>query len=51
MQDELPPGLLEHIDALEKPENQGEGFGPVDWLWLLILGVIGPALLMWWGWQ
>lgn len=51
MQEEYPPGLLERLDALENAAEQGEGFGFLDWIWLLLLGAIGPALLLWWGWQ
>jgi hypothetical protein len=35
---------------LEVEANQGSGFSAVDWFWLLTLGVIGPALLLYWGW-
>ena len=47
----IPPELERRITALEQPENQGDGFGTKDWIWLLVLGVIGPALLLIWGWQ
>lgn len=47
----LEPELERRIAALERTENQGAGFGTADWLWLLALGVIGPALLLIWGWS
>ena len=47
----ISPELEQRIAALERPENQGEGFGTKDWIWLMLLGVIGPALLLIWGWQ
>ncbi len=47
----LPPELERRILELENPENQGEGFTGTDWAWLLILGVIGPILLLIWGWN
>jgi hypothetical protein len=47
----LPPELERRILELEDPENQGEGFTGTDWVWLMILGVIGPILLLLWGWN
>lgn len=46
----LPPELERRIAELENPANQGEGFQTIDWIWLLLLGVIGPVLLLIWGW-
>jgi hypothetical protein len=46
----LPPELERRIKELEDPANQGAGFTAVDWMWLAILGVIGPAILLIWGW-
>jgi hypothetical protein len=46
----LHPELERRVAELEQPDNQGDGFTGVDWLWLLLLGVIGPAALLWWGW-
>lgn len=47
----LHPELERRIKALEQESNQGEGFSGTDWLWLAILGVIGPVLLLIWGWM
>jgi hypothetical protein len=32
-------------------ERRIAGFAPIDWFWLIALGVVGPALLLYWGWQ
>jgi len=49
--DALHPELERRIRALESEANQGEGFTGTDWLWLMILGIIGPVLLLIWGWM
>jgi hypothetical protein len=46
----LHPELERRIAELENPENQGAGFGSVDWIWLAVLGVILPVGLLIWGW-
>jgi hypothetical protein len=46
----LPPELERRISELEDPANQGDGFTGADWVWLWALGVIGPVLLLIWGW-
>lgn len=46
----IPPELERRISELEDPANQGGGFTGIDWLLLLLTGVIGPALLLIWGW-
>ncbi len=48
--DGLHPDLERRIAELEVEANQGTGFSAVDWFWLLTLGAIGPALLLYWGW-
>ncbi|MGE3229464.1 MAG: hypothetical protein AB7J30_08505 [Hyphomicrobium sp.] len=50
MADGLQPELERRIAELETESNQGGGFTAVDWIWLLLLGVIGPAALLVWGW-
>jgi hypothetical protein len=45
----LHPELERRIKALEQDGNQGDSFTGSDWLWLAILGIIGPALLLIWG--
>ncbi len=47
----MPPELERRISELEKPENQGSGFTAVDWILLAVTGVIGPGLLLIWGWN
>jgi len=42
--------LERRLSELEKPENQGTGFTLGDWIFLLAAGVVGPALLLIWGW-
>jgi hypothetical protein len=44
------PELEARLLHLQETENQGEGFLKVDWIWLLILGVLGPIGLIIWGW-
>jgi hypothetical protein len=46
----LPAGLERRITELEDPANQGEGFTGLDWALLLLTGVVGPVLLLIWGW-
>ena len=46
----LHPELERRIAILEDPANQGASFGTRDWVWLALLGVIGPVLLLIWGW-
>lgn len=46
----IPDELERRISELEKPENQGEGLTRGDWLFLAATGVIGPVLLLIWGW-
>lgn len=48
---ELHPDLERRIALLENEVNQGASFTGVDWLWLLGLGVVGPVLLLIWGWM
>lgn len=49
-QEALHPELERRLAVLEKPENQGASFGAIDWVWLAVLGAVGPALLLMWGW-
>ena len=46
----LPDELERRIAELENPANQGGGFTAVDWAWLAALGIVGPVLLLIWGW-
>ena len=49
--EQLPAELERRISELENPANLGEGFTGADWIWLALLGVIGPVLLLIWGWM
>lgn len=46
----FPPELERRISELEDPANQGDGFTGADWAWMWVLGVIGPVILLIWGW-
>jgi hypothetical protein len=46
----LHPDLERRVAELEIETNQGDGFTGADWLWLAALGVIGPVLILMWGW-
>lgn len=46
----FPTDLELRIRYLENPTHQGRGFLKVDWIWLIGLGVVGPLLLILWGW-
>lgn len=43
---ELHPELERRIRALENVSEQGAGFTAQDWLWLIVLGVLVPALIL-----
>lgn len=47
---EIHPELERRLSELEKPSSLGSGFTATDWLWLAALGVVGPALMLIWGW-
>lgn len=47
----LHPDLERRIAALESTANQRSGFTGRDWIWLIILGIVGPILLLIWGWM
>lgn len=47
----LPSELEARIAEVERPENQGSGFTGMDWFLLALTGVIGPVLLLVWGWN
>lgn len=48
---QLDPELERRIAELENEANQGHGFTAVDWFWLVAFGVVGPVLLLIWGWM
>jgi hypothetical protein len=42
--------LEKRLDALASSDQQGEDFDGRSWAWLLLLGVILPAVLILIGW-
>lgn len=46
----LPAELERRLTELEKPENQGAGLSLADWVFLLVAGLLGPVILLFWGW-
>jgi hypothetical protein len=45
-----PPELEARVAALEHESGQGRDFDAVSWCWLLLLGVLLPAVLLLLGW-
>ena len=50
MAEHLHPDLERRIRALENESEQGAGFTAQDWLWLIALGIILPAIVLFLGW-
>lgn len=46
----LPPELAERLAAIEANEGSRQGFDRRSWLWLLLLGVVVPAIALVFGW-
>lgn len=42
--------LEKRLAELERIGSSESGFSATDWIWLIGLGVVGPALLLVWGW-
>lgn len=51
MTETLPPELERRIAELEQVENQGAGFTTIDWALLVLFGLVGPILILIWGWN
>ena len=45
----LPPELEERVSTLEVSES-GEDFDAISWYWMILLGLIGPGVLLVVGW-
>jgi hypothetical protein len=45
----LPPELEERVSTLEESES-GEDFDAIAWYWMILLGLIGPGVLLVVGW-
>jgi hypothetical protein len=50
MRDQLPAELERRIEALER-ESGAQDIDRRGWLWLVLLGIVIPALLIILGWQ
>jgi hypothetical protein len=47
----LDPELERRVAALESPgTDAGSDFDAASWFWMLLLGVVGPVILLLWGW-
>ena len=46
----LDPELERRIAALESGTDAGADFDVRSWLWMVLLGIVGPAALLVWGW-
>jgi hypothetical protein len=46
----LDPELELRVAALESGAEAGTDFDAASWLWMVMLGVVGPAVLLLWGW-
>ncbi len=50
MATQLDPELERRIALMEGGAEQGAGFTGIDVFWLLLTGVVGPIVLLAWGW-
>ena len=48
--EELDPELERRVAALESGAEAGTDFDAASWFWMVMLGVVGPAVLLLWGW-
>ena len=46
----LGRALEDRIAALENLRDADTGFDAASWFWLVLLGILGPAALLVWGW-
>jgi hypothetical protein len=47
---ELPEELARRIGVLAEESAQGRDFDGASWFWLLLLGLVGPVVLIILGW-
>lgn len=47
----LPEELARRVEALADESSQGADFDAFSWFWLLLLGLVGPVVLILWGWN
>ncbi len=45
----LPAELEARIRVLEDPAQQGADFDRTTWFWLVVLGIVVPAIAVLWG--
>ncbi len=45
-----PAELERRLKALEDPAAQGADFDGFSWFWLISLGLVGPAIILVFGW-
>lgn len=50
MSHELDPELLNRLKLVEDPTYEGESLNTMDYLALILVGLILPFALMVWGW-
>ncbi len=46
----LEAELERRIAALESGTDAGADFDVRSWFWMVLLGIVGPAALLVWGW-
>lgn len=46
----LDPELERRVAALEAGSDAGSDFDAASWVWLILLGIVGPVALLVWGW-
>jgi hypothetical protein len=46
----LDPELERRVAALESGTDAGSDFDAASWFWMVLLGIVGPVVLLVWGW-
>lgn len=46
----LPPELEQRLKEVQAAADQEPGFVGRDWVILLLTGIVGPVILLLWGW-
>ena len=49
-QETLDPELVRRIELVEDPAYEGESLNKMDYIALVVVGIIIPFILMLWGW-
>ena len=50
MTEPLPAELERRISALESGAQTGADFDVASWCWIILLGIVLPVALLFWGW-